>query len=75
MNTMFLDEDEVREMTDRKTRSAQRKMLNALGITYKVRADGSVLVLRAHVERELGGAPAQSARKREFIPNWNAANA
>lgn len=75
MSTMFLDEEEVREMTDRKTRSAQRKMLNALGITYKVRADGSILVLRAHVERELGGASTEAVRKKEFVPNWSAANA
>lgn len=74
MASMFLDADEVREMTDRKTHSAQRKMLNALGITHKVRADGSVLVLRSHVERELGGAPALAARKKEFTPNWSAAN-
>ncbi|MQA38998.1 DUF4224 domain-containing protein [Rugamonas sp. FT29W] len=72
---MFLDADELREMTDRKTRVAQRRMLNALGIVYRIRADGGLLVLRAHVERELGGAPAASARKKEFVPNWSAANA
>jgi hypothetical protein len=72
---MFLDNDEIKEMTDRKTRVAQRRMLNSLGITYRIRADGGLLVLRAHVERELGGAPAASARKKEFVPNWSAANA
>ncbi|WP_235922752.1 DUF4224 domain-containing protein [Rugamonas aquatica] len=75
MSNMFLDADELREMTDRKTRVAQRRMLNALGIVYRIRADGGLLVLRAHVERELGGAPAASARKKEFVPNWSAANA
>lgn len=74
MGTMFLDNEEIQEMTDRKTRVAQRRMLNSLGIVYRIRADGGLLVLRAHVERELGGAPAATARKKEFIPNWSAAN-
>lgn len=74
MGAMFLDTEEIKEMTDRKTRAAQRKMLNALGIVYRIRADGGLLVLRAHVERELGGAPAAATRKKEFVPNWSAAN-
>jgi hypothetical protein len=72
---MFLDNEEIAEMTDRKTRVAQRRMLNALGIVYRIRADGGLLVLRSHVERELGGAPAVATKKKEFIPNWSAANA
>lgn len=75
MSNMFLDAEEIRSMTDRKTHSAQRKMLNALGIVYKVRADGSLLVLRSHVERELGGALPATASKKEFIPNWSAVHA
>lgn len=75
MSTMFLDAEEIREMTDRKTRVAQRRMLNALGIVYRIRADGGLLVLRSHVERELGGGPAATQRKKEFVPNWSAANA
>lgn len=74
MGTMFLDNEEIKEMTDRKTRAAQRKMLNALGIVYRIRADGGLLVLRAHVERELGGAPSATTRKKDFVPNWSAAN-
>lgn len=75
MSAMFLDAEEIQQMTDRKTRVAQRRMLNALGIVYRIRADGGLLVLRAHVEHELGGAPAAPTRKKEFVPNWSAANA
>lgn len=51
---MFLTEEEIRELTNRKQRCSQAMVLRALGITHKVRADGSLVVLRAHVEQELG---------------------
>jgi hypothetical protein len=73
--SMFLDADEVRDLTNRIQRQAQAKMLRSLGITFKVRADGSALVLRSHVEKELGGGAPAAARTREFTPNWGAANA
>lgn len=72
---MFLTEDEVKEMTGRVQHQAQAKMLNTLGITHKVRSDGSMLVLRAHVEKELGGGPAGKSKKKEIEPNWDMANA
>ncbi len=50
-------------------------MLNALGITHKVRSDGSLLVLRSHVEKELGGAPTTKSKAKTFEPNWDGANA
>lgn len=75
IGSMFLDNDEIRELTGRVQYRAQAKMLRSLGLTHKIRADGTLLVLRAHVERELGGAPSAAARKREFVPNWSAANA
>lgn len=72
---MFLTEDEIKEMTGRVQRQAQAKMLNSLGITHKIRSDGSVLVLRAHVEKELGGAVGGKNKKKEVEPNWDMANA
>ena len=71
--SMFLDADEVRDLTNRIQRQAQAKALRSLGITFKVRADGSVLVLRSHIEKELGGSTPAAARSRDFQPNWGAA--
>lgn len=72
---MFLNEEEVREMTGRVQRNAQAKMLRSLGIIFKTRADGTLLVLREHVEKELGGKVDAKRKAKDFQPNWNAANA
>lgn len=72
---MFLSEDEIRQMTNRIKRSAQAKMLRSLGIVFKIRADGTLLVLRSHVEKEMGDAPTGKKKAAEFQPNWSAANA
>jgi hypothetical protein len=69
---MFLTEEEIRELTNRKQRSAQAMVLNALGITHKVRPDGSLVVLRAHVEHELGYRTPPAKREKEFVPDWGA---
>jgi hypothetical protein len=70
--TMFLDQDEIIELTNRKRRDAQKIMLNSLGITYKVRADGSIAILRAHVEKEFGGnTPEKKMKKELWEPNWD----
>lgn len=72
---MFLTEEEIRELTNRKQRSSQAMVLRTLGITHKVRADGSLVVLRAHVEHELGYRSPPAKREKEFVPNWDAFSA
>jgi hypothetical protein len=69
---MLLTEEEIRELTNRKQRSAQAMVLNALGITHKVRPDGSLVVLRAHVEHELGYRTPPAKQEKEFKPDWGA---
>ena len=51
---MFLDDDEVVSLTQRTRRSAQSRVLSFMGIEHRRRPDGSIAVLRAHVERMLG---------------------
>jgi hypothetical protein len=46
-----------------------------MGIAFKQRADGTLAVLRAHVEKEFGVGPERKAKTKEFQPNWAAANA
>lgn len=68
---MFLNAVELVELTGRRKRDAQVQTLRAMGIEHKVRADGKVVVLRRHVEQELG----VSARpgEAEVTPDWSAA--
>lgn len=71
---MFLTREEVAALTARVQHSAQRKVLNIMGIEYRMRPDGSIVVLRTHVEQVLGGFP--TSRKGTVIePNWGALNA
>jgi hypothetical protein len=72
---MFLSEEQIREMTGRVQHNAQAKMLRSLGIIFKTRADGTILVLRDHVEKELGGKIETKRKPKEFQPNWKEANA
>lgn len=63
---MILSEAEIREITGRIQRGAQARALAGMGIESKARPDGSLVVLRAHAERVLGGvvlsAPARKTR-------------
>lgn len=47
---LTLTPDELRELTGRKRNDAQRAELRAMGIPYRVRTDGTVVVLRIDVE-------------------------
>lgn len=73
--SMFLDTDEIINLTNRKRRAAQKIMLNALGIQYKTRADGSIAILRSHVEKEFGGTDNEKKKQRIIEPDWDAMNA
>lgn len=68
---MFLTDEELISLTQKKRRATQSKVLNALGITHKMRPDGSLVVLRSHVEKVLGGGVPQ-ATPPEPEPNWGA---
>lgn len=69
---MVLTDDEIVQLTQRQRRAAQRTVLTALGIEHRVRPDGSLVVLRSHVEKVLDSALATakiSVKKNE--PDWS----
>lgn len=68
---MILTPDELQQLTGRKRRDAQVPVLRHMGIEHRTRPDGSVVVLRAHVEQVLGlsGSPPKAS---EFEPDWDA---
>jgi len=61
---MFLSDDEIEELTRRQRRPAQARVLAFMGIEHKLRPDGSVAVLRSHVERVLGDGVTSKERKK-----------
>ncbi|SDH11724.1 protein of unknown function [Paraburkholderia phenazinium] len=54
MDSMFLTENELAELTGKRRHNAQVKVLRGMGVEHKIRPDGSIVVLRAHAERILG---------------------
>lgn len=66
---MFLTRPEIEEMTGKLRRDAQRRVLDAMGVHYGVRPDGSLVVLRDHARDVLGVAmPATPARIAQHQP-------
>lgn len=73
MDDIFLEQAEIQNLTNRARRHAQAKVLRAMGVEHKVRPDGSVVVLRAHIHKVFDGEP-DSPRHRTKVagPNWAA---
>ena len=51
---MFLRTEEVVALTNRRRSAAQVRALRTMGIEHRVRPDGTVAILRSHVEHLLG---------------------
>lgn len=73
--SIVLTRDEVEALTGRHRRDAQIKALRFMGIEHRVRPDGSVAVLKAHIEHVLGGYSASPPKARNTEPNWAALDA
>ncbi|RRW90630.1 DUF4224 domain-containing protein [Pandoraea apista] len=69
---LTLSENELRELTQRQKYTAQVKVLRAMGIEHRIRPDGTVAVLRSHLENLMGGAR-KTRKETEWLPNWSAA--
>jgi hypothetical protein len=66
---MFLDAEELIELTGRRRRNSQIRALREMGIEHKIRPDGSVVVLTQHVIEQFGVKTKQESRPRTE-PNW-----
>lgn len=62
---LTLSTDELRGLTGKRRSDAQARVLDALGIQYAARPDGSLVVLRAVVDLRLGGHHAATIQPRE----------
>lgn len=68
----FLGPEEVQALTHRKVRPAQVRALKAMGIEHKVRPDGSVAILRAHITKVFDGDAPANRKPKQAVPNWDA---
>jgi hypothetical protein len=74
MKSLFLSDDELIGLTNRRMRTAQVKALRGMGIQHKLRPDGSPVILRSHIEKILCGTNREQARI-EIQPDWSTINA
>lgn len=75
MSGMFLERDELKALTQRVQYKAQARMLRSMGVEFRTRADGTLAVMREHVQKIFGNEPEKRANGKEFSPNWDALNA
>lgn len=68
----FLEPEEIVDLTGRVRRSAQVRALRSMGIEHRVRPDGSVAILRTHIDKvfEASDEPVARSNKRQAHPNW-----
>ena len=67
MNTLWLDDDALIELTQKKRPSAQIKVLASLRIDHRTRPDGSIVVLRSALAEHVKPKPASKS-----TPNMSA---
>jgi hypothetical protein len=67
----FLEPQDLVALTGKRLGQAQRRVLNQMGVTHKVRPDGKIIVHADHL-RKILDAEARSAQKQRIEPNWSA---
>lgn len=65
---LFLSKQDLIDLTGYKKPSAQARALNAMGIEHRIRPDGAVIVLRAHIAAILGGSTENTSTPE---PDWS----
>lgn len=71
--TPFLMTSELISLTDRTRHDAQVRALRFMGIEHRVRPDGSIAVLRAHIHYAFrAGDRVKNSDENEIEPDWDA---
>ncbi len=68
---MFLTREELCELTGRKRSGAQAIQLRAMGVEHRIRADGSLAVLRSHVELVFGAIRRAERKAHNSELDWS----
>lgn len=69
---MFLTPEEIVELTHAKRADSQMRALNMMGIEHKRRPDGTLAILRKHVESVFGLKEDKAPKHKKAEPNWDA---
>jgi len=73
LSDTFLASNEIHGLTNRVKKHAQAKVLNSMGIEHKIRPDGSIAILRAHIIKVFDGNPDPVKKApKTASPNWGA---
>lgn len=67
---MFLNNEQLRDLTRKRQSAAQARVLRGLGIKHGVRPDGSLVVMESAVDAILG--PGTAAGLRKSAPDFGA---
>jgi Domain of unknown function (DUF4224) len=70
---MILTDDDLEAFTHRKQSAAQARVLAAMGVDFKRRPDGTIIVSEQVVAQFLGEVANPKVKNVE--PNWNSINA
>lgn len=68
---MFLSPEELVQLTGRQRRDAQVRALRYMGIEHRVRPDGTVAVLKTHVEQSFGETHSHDKVVKQVEPDWS----
>lgn len=71
--SLILSSEEIVLITGRRRTSSQARAFALMGIKYRLRPNGSIVVSRAHFEGMMGNIPV-SKQKPKIEPNWEALN-
>jgi len=63
MSDLNLTQDEIQEITGKRRYKAQAHALRTIGIDFRTRPDGKLLISREHYLLAMGGIPAQNISK------------
>jgi hypothetical protein len=72
---MLLTPSEISNLTGKKRRPAQIRVLKFMGIEHRLRPDASLIISREHVMKLLDGDSVKRRIKNRVEPNWSAINA
>lgn len=70
-SSTFLSEDEIVDLTSKRRKSSQAVALRFMGIEHRIRPDGSLAILRSHIEQTLGVVVSERNKKQDPGPNWS----
>jgi hypothetical protein len=71
----ILSKEELVSLTEKVRHAAQARVLDAIGIRYRQRPDGTLIVARAHRDAVLGLRNTSRPTEQKAVPNFAALDA